>query len=106
MDNFSNPPTKDEVDDFIRAKQTEYTELNFRDYDLWESFLKDFQGFTKATFLIPSNNTLKSFRAFLQYKGVWIRKDRITIAKSLFYTFEEKELIKWTKVKVKKLLFN
>jgi hypothetical protein len=65
--------------------------FRYRDYDLWEAYVEDFEGFTETLFRLASKNYLrKLMRDFLRANGVYVhRQARIPMAKESYKTKHE-----------------
>lgn len=89
--------TKEEIDDYITFKITEYTYYDVQDEELQEVFQGDFKGFSLSVFKERSQLGTRKLRTLLRLNGVQVRKDRCkTVAESLYNTLQEEDLTKWT----------
>lgn len=69
---------------------------------MWEAFVEDFEGFTKATFEIAIKDLLRKLRDFLRSNGVFVFKQvRIPIANELYKVVTEERMHNWTNEEIK-----
>lgn len=82
-----------------------YDHCDFKDSNLWEAYLDDFEGFTENDFKLVHYTETRRLRTLLRKRGVWIEKGRkITVAKSLFNTLQEEHPTPWTEDEIKRCL--
>ncbi len=75
----------------IAEAVTTWEKYNWKDSDLWESFQDDFKGYKEEDFRLINNNDIQKLHNFLRRQGFWIKKSRLTIAKSLFNALQEEK---------------
>jgi hypothetical protein len=89
--------TKENVDNYIRGQIEAWTEYDYKDYQLWECFVEDFEGWTSATFMIGDINERRHLRNHLSQRGVFVeRKGKAPIAPALEKVLQEEEPHVWT----------
>jgi hypothetical protein len=82
----------DKLDAFIDWKLTEYNKDKWRDNNMWEIYLEDFNTFTADTFKACQQTLIRKLRSHLRSNGVWVKVDRrVTVAQSLFETLGEED---------------
>ena len=64
-----------EVKAFVDWRLSIYKENGWKGFDLWESFVDDFETFTKDILNNLSKDRLKKIRDYLRENGVYIRKE-------------------------------
>ena len=91
-----------DVDKTITKAVKSWTEYDFKDLDLWDSFQEHFDRYTELDFKVVENDTIRKLRTFLRKRGAWIeKKARLSPAKSLFNTVQEQEPTPWTESEIK-----
>ena len=83
--------TQESIAENIANMITTWETYDWKDDDLWESFQDDFKRYTKDDLRLVNNNNVRKLCKFLRKRGVWIKKSRITIARSLFNTLQEEK---------------
>lgn len=64
-----------------------YDSYDFKNSNLWEAYIEDFQGFSENEFKLVDYIEIRKLRTLLRKRGVRIEKSgNITVAKSLFNT--------------------
>jgi hypothetical protein len=95
--------TKENVDNYIRGQIEAWTEYDYKDYQLWECFVEDFEGWTSATFMIGDINERRHLRNHLSQRGVFVeRKGKVPIAPALEKVLQEEEPHVWTDEEINK----
>ncbi|KAI0994367.1 hypothetical protein K3495_g13816 [Podosphaera aphanis] len=90
-----------DLNGFIAWRIAVYQDRRYRDYSLWEAFVEDFEGFTRATFEIASKDSLRKLRDFLRANGIFVFKQvRIPIANELYKVVIEEERHIWTEKEI------
>ena len=85
-----------EVKAFVDQRLSIYKENGWKGFDLWESFVDDFESFTKDILDSLGKDRLKKIRDYLRENGVYIRKEaRKSIADGLLGTILEPTPSKW-----------
>ena len=69
---LTNKTTAEDITSYIKFKMNEYTEYNFKDKSLWESYQEDFDNFEVQTFKDANRLTLKGLKQLLRRNGVWV----------------------------------
>jgi len=73
-----------------------YKENGWKGFDLWESFINDFESFTKDILNNLGKDWLKEIRDYLRKNRVYIRKEaRKSIADGLLGAIYEPTPLKW-----------
>ena len=97
LDVTKEPPIESDLKGFIAWRIDLYEDSQYRDYDLWEAYVEDFEGFTETLFQLASKDYMPNLRNFLCANGVYVhRQARIPMAKELFKVVQDKPH-KWTK---------
>jgi hypothetical protein len=68
---------------------------NYRDDNLWNTFLLNYEDITEEEFEVVSNDKLEELRDSLTRREVWVQKD-ISVARALINTLLKKALSKWS----------
>ena len=85
-----------EVKAFINWRLLIYKENGWKGFDLWESFVDDFESFTRDILNNLGKDRLKEIRDYLRENRVYIRKEaRKSIADSLLRAIHEPTPSKW-----------
>ena len=85
-----------EVKAFVDWRLSIYKEKGWKGFDLWESFVDDFESFTKDILNDLGKDRLKEIRDYFRENGVYIRKEaRKLIADGLLGTIYEPTPLKW-----------
>ena len=85
-----------EVKAFVNWRLLTYKENRQKGFDLWESFIDDFESFTKDILDDLGKDRLKKIRDYLRENGVYIRKEaRKSIADGLLGAIHEPTPSKW-----------
>src|ERR1700722_4148161 len=85
-----------EVEAFINWHLSTYKENGWKGFNLWESFVDDFESFTRDILNDLSKDQLKKIRDYLRENGVYIRKEaRKSIADGLLGAIHEPTPSKW-----------
>src|ERR1700722_16728803 len=85
-----------EAEAFINWRLLIYKKKGWKGFDLWESFINDFELFTKNTLNDLGKDQLKKIRDYLRENGVYVRKEaRKSIADSLLGTIHKPTPSKW-----------
>jgi len=64
-----------EVKAFVDWRLSVYKENRWKGFDLWESFVDDFESFTKGILDGLGKDRLKTIREYLRENGVYVRKE-------------------------------
>jgi hypothetical protein len=95
----------DEINAFIDWKLTEYNKDKWRDDNMWEVYLEDFNTFTVDTFKACQQTLIRKLRSHLRSNGVWVKVDRrVTVAQSLFETLGEEDPTEWSNTEMREQL--
>jgi hypothetical protein len=98
-------PDTDEINAFIDWKLTEYNKDKWRDDNMWEVYLEDFNTFTVDIFKACQQTLIRKLRSHLRSNGVWVKVDRrVTVAQSLFETLGEKDPTEWSNTEMREQL--
>src|SRR6266704_4371936 len=85
-----------EVKAFVDWRLSIYEENGWKGFDLWESFVDDFESFTRDILDDLGKDRLKKIRDYLRENGVYIRKEaRKSIADGLLGAIHEPTPSKW-----------
>ena len=85
-----------EVKAFVDWRLSIYEKKGWKRFDLWESFVDDFESFTKEILNDLGKDQLKEIRDYLRENGVYVRKEaRKSIADGLLGTIHEPTPSKW-----------
>jgi hypothetical protein len=85
-----------EVKAFVDWRLSVYKENRWKGFDLWESFVDDFESFTKGILDGLGKDRLKTIREYLRENGVYVRKEaRKSIAEGLLGAIHEQTPSKW-----------
>src|SRR5271165_5398237 len=85
-----------EVKAFADWRLSIYKENKWKGFDLWESFVDDFETFTRDILDDLSKDRLKRIRDYLRENGVYIQKEaRKSIADGLLRAIYEPTPSKW-----------
>jgi hypothetical protein len=85
-----------EIKAFVDWRLSIYKEKGWKGFDLWESFVDDFESFTKDILSDLGKDRLKEIRDYLRENGVYIRKEaRKSIADGLLGAIHEPTPSKW-----------
>src|SRR6266702_1386464 len=85
-----------EVKAFVDWRLLIYKKKGWKGFDLWESFINDFESFTKGIFNDLGKDRLKEIRDYLCENRVYIRKEvRKSIADGLLGAIHETTPSKW-----------
>jgi hypothetical protein len=85
-----------EVKAFVDWRLSIYKEKGWKGFDLWESFVDDFESFTKDILNDLGKDRLKTIRDYLRENRVYIRKEaRKSIADGLLGAIHEPTPSKW-----------
>jgi hypothetical protein len=85
-----------EVKAFVDWRLSIYKEKGWKGFDLWESFVDDFESFTKDILSDLGKDRLKEIRDYLRENRVYIRKEaRKSIADGLLGAIHEPTPSKW-----------
>ena len=85
-----------EVKAFVNWRLLIYKENGWKGFDLWESFIDDFESFIKDILNNLNKDQLKKIRDYLRENGVYIRKEaRKLIADSLLRVIHKPTPLKW-----------
>ena len=85
-----------EVKAFVDWRLSIYKENGWKGFDLWESFVDDFESFTKDILDDLGKDRLKKIRDYLRENRVYVRKEaRKSIADGLLGTIHEPTPSKW-----------
>src|ERR1700735_3839061 len=85
-----------EVKAFINWRLSIYKKKGWKGFDLWESFVNDFESFTKDILNNLGKDRLKEIRDYLHKNRVYVRKEaRKSIADGLLGTIHEPTPSKW-----------
>src|SRR6516162_6169280 len=85
-----------EVKAFVDWRLSIYKENGWKGFDLWESFVDDFETFTRDILDNLGKDRLKRIRDYLRDNGVYIQKEaRKSIADGLLGVIHEPTPSKW-----------
>src|SRR6266568_2026162 len=85
-----------EVKAFVDWRLLIYKENGWKGFDLWESFVDDFESFTKDILNDLGKDRLKKIRDYLHKNGVYVRKEaRKSIADGLLGAIHKPTPSKW-----------
>ena len=85
-----------EVKAFVDWRLSIYKKKGWKGFDLWESFVDDFESFTRDILDNLGKDRLKKIRDYLRKNRVYVRKEaRKSIADSLLGTIHEPTPSKW-----------
>jgi hypothetical protein len=85
-----------EIKAFVDWRLLTYKENGWKGFDLWESFINDFETFTRNILDDLSKDRLKRLKDYLRENGVYIQKEaRKSIADSLLRAIHEPTPSKW-----------
>jgi len=85
-----------EVKAFVDWRLSIYKENGWKGFDLWESFVDDFETFTKGILDELGKDRLKRLRDHLREKGVYVKKEaRKSITDGLLGAIHEPTPSKW-----------
>jgi len=85
-----------EVKAFVNWRLSIYKKKGWKGFDLWESFIDDFESFTKDILNDLGKDRLKEIRDYLRENRVYIRKEaRKLIADGLLGAIHETTPSKW-----------
>ena len=85
-----------EVEAFVDWRLSIYKENGWKGFDLWESFIDDFESFTKDILNDLGKDQLKKIRDYLHENRVYIRKEaRKLITDSLLGIIYKPTPLKW-----------
>src|ERR1700720_1320975 len=85
-----------EVKAFVNWRLSIYKKKGWKRFDLWESFVDDFESFTKDILNDLGKDQLKEIRDYLRENRVYIRKEaRKSIADGLLEAIHEPTPLKW-----------
>jgi len=85
-----------EVKAFVNWRLSIYEKKGWKGFDLWESFINDFESFIKDILNNLSKDRLKTIRDYLCENRVYIRKEaRKSIADGLLGAIHEPTPSKW-----------
>ncbi|KAI0992501.1 hypothetical protein K3495_g15684 [Podosphaera aphanis] len=95
--NISKPLSQPIVNTYILWRIKVYTRNKLRDYQLWELFQGDFEGWTKQIFDFSDKGVIQRLCDHLLANGVWIDRRRgLYMSKALSQTLSEENPTKWT----------
>ena len=85
-----------EVEVFVNWRLLIYKENGWKGFDLWESFVNDFESFIKDILNDLGKDWLKKIRDYLRENRVYVRKEaRKSIADGLLVAIHEPTPLKW-----------
>ena len=85
-----------EVKAFVDWRLSTYKKYGWKGFDLWESFVDDFESFTRDILDDLGKDRLKKIRDYLHRNGVYVRKEaRKSIADGLLGVIHEPTPLKW-----------
>jgi hypothetical protein len=85
-----------EIKAFVDWRLLTYKENGWKGFDLWESFIDDFETFTRNILDDLGKDRLKRLRDYLRENGVYIQKEaRKSIADGLLRAIHEPTPSKW-----------
>ena len=95
-------PIESDLNGYISWRIDLYEQIfRYRDYNLWEAYVEDFEGFTETLFQAASKTYVRKLRDFLRANGVYVhRQARVSMAKELFKVLQEDEPHEWTKEEI------
>ena len=98
---FNQPITEGIVTGYIAWQLSVYKSRRYRDFNLWEAFVEDFEGFEKSTFDIADRTWVRDLRNHLRANGVFVYKQaRLSIATQLCKVLAEDSPHKWTQEEI------
>ncbi|TQS36385.1 hypothetical protein Golomagni_03168 [Golovinomyces magnicellulatus] len=104
--NFDVPTdlTEKVVDGYILHSSIWYEDSNYEDYELWEAFREDFEGWSTEVFLIADTKIRRVFRNFLLQHGVYMLRDGQKIAAALANVVNDENYHEGTSEEVQKYM--
>ena len=85
-----------EIKAFVDWRLSIYKEKGWKGFDLWESFVDDFESFTRDILNNLGKDRLKKIRDYLRENGVYVRKEaRKSISDGLLGVIHEPTPSKW-----------
>ena len=98
---FNQPITEDIATGYIAWQLSVYKSQCYRDYNLWEAFIEDFEGFEKQIFNTADQTWVQDLRNHLRANGVFVYKQaRSSIATELCKVLAEDKPHKWTQEEI------
>ena len=98
---FNQLITEDIATGYIAWQLLVYKSQCYRDYNLWEAFVEDFEGFKKQTFNTADRTWVRNLRNHLRANGVFVYKQaRSSIATELCKVLAEDKPYKWTQEEI------
>ncbi|RKF58772.1 hypothetical protein OnM2_065046 [Erysiphe neolycopersici] len=88
--------TEKVVNGYILHSSIWYEDGNYEDYELWEAFREDFEGWSTEVFLIADTKIRRVFRNFLLQHGVYMPRNGQKIADALASVVNDKNYHEWT----------
>jgi hypothetical protein len=97
----NQPITEGIVTGYIAWQLSVYKSRRYRDFNLWEAFVEDFEGFEKSTFDIADRTWVRDLRNHLRANGVFVYKQaRLSITTQLCKVLAEDSPHKWTQEEI------
>ncbi|RKF61020.1 hypothetical protein GcM3_160018, partial [Golovinomyces cichoracearum] len=93
--------TEKAVNGYILHSNLWYENGNCEDYELWEAFREDFEGWKTENFLLANTKIRRVFRNFLLKHGVYFQRNGQRIAETLSNIVNNETYHQWTSVEVK-----
>ncbi len=95
-----------DVDNYLRTKSLEYTNIRLADADLWGIFEEDFNDITIEQYKEAGRITITSFKRMLITKGVYVRPHtkNYTVAQSLYEAAHAEEYHEWTDAEIQEAI--
>src|ERR1700723_2628166 len=85
-----------EVKAFVNWRLLIYKKKGWKGFDLWESFINDFESFIRDILNNLGKDRLKKIRDYLRKNRVYVRKEaRKSMADGLLGTIHEPTPLKW-----------
>ncbi|EPQ65115.1 hypothetical protein BGT96224_A21105 [Blumeria graminis f. sp. tritici 96224] len=94
------------VNGYILHTKLWYEKGEYKDYELWEVFREDFEGWTAEIFNMGDTKIRRDFRNFLVQHGVYIPRDGGKLFGALFKVVIDENFHEWTEQEVKEYMKN
>jgi len=103
---LTNETTAEDITHYIKFKTNEYTEYNFKDRNLWESYQEDFDNFEVQTFKDADRLALKGLKQLLRRNGVWVFNESKLAPQALYDVAHEDDRTEWSDAEIKLYIDN
>lgn len=82
---------------FVAKKMRDWTRYDFKNDNLWEAFLDNFEDYIVKKFKLADIDELRELRSFPRRRGVWVQmKSKISAVNSLMNLLKEEKSTEWT----------